>query len=347
MPNTPTIDNIINHIVFVLDASASMGGVARDLIKVTDNQIAYLAQRSKEMDQETRVTVYTFNTSGRYVASPSSSNIQCLIYDKDVLRVPSIAAHYSTAGMTPLVDASILALDDLAMTPEKYGEHSFLVYVLTDGAENASRNRPTTLLNKINGLPEHWTVATFVPNSTGVRYAQQFGFPAANIAIWDATTAAGVAEAGEKIRQTTENFMQARKSGVRGSRNLFSLETPDLKTVKTSGLQAMHFGQYRLFDVPAKQRIDQFVERQTGRGYVLGEGYYQLSKREKVQAQKKVAILTNKGELYTGSQARQLLGLPDYEVTVNPADTPDYQIFIQSTSVNRNLMPNTKLLVLS
>jgi len=341
------IDNIINHIVFVLDASASMSGVARDLIKVTDNQIAYLATRSKEMDQETRVTVYTFNTSGRFVASPSSSNISCLIYDKDVLRVPSIAEHYKDGGMTPLVDASLLALEDLAETPEKYGEHSFLVYVLTDGAENASRHRPTNLITKINGLPEHWTVATFVPNQQGITLARQYGFPEANIAIWDATTAAGIAQAGEKIRQTTENFMQARKVGVRGSRSLFSLATPDVSKVKASSLTPLGYHQYRLFDVPAKSRIDQFVESQTGRAYILGEAYYQLSKREKIQAQKKVAIMTNDRKLYVGKEARQLLGLPDYEVTVNPADTPDYTIFVQSTSVNRNLMPATKLLVMS
>ena len=41
--NTPKISNIINHIVLVLDASASMGNVARDVVKVADNQIQYLA----------------------------------------------------------------------------------------------------------------------------------------------------------------------------------------------------------------------------------------------------------------------------------------------------------------
>lgn len=329
-------ENIINHIVLVLDESSSMSYRAKDLIKVADNQIAYLATRSKELDQETRVTVYTFADTPR-----------CLIYDKDVLRMPSIANLYRPSGMTALIDATILSLDDLALTPEKYGEHSFLVYVLTDGAENRSRNRPAALSTKIASLPDHWTVAAFVPNMVGVSEAKRFGFPAANIAVWDATTAAGVAEAGEKIRQTTENFMQARKTGVRGSRNLFSLETPSLNEVAGT-LTAMHYGQYRLFDVRDASRIDNFVEAHTGRAYQLGEAYYQLSKREEIQPQKKIAILSHKSrELYTGREARVLLGLPGNHVKVSPSNHPDYDIFVQSTSVNRKLVPNTKLLVLS
>jgi outer membrane lipoprotein-sorting protein len=74
-----TISNIINHIVLVLDASSSMGPFANELVKVADKQIAYLAQRSKELDQETRITVYTFATKDYY----GSPDIRCLIYDKD------------------------------------------------------------------------------------------------------------------------------------------------------------------------------------------------------------------------------------------------------------------------
>jgi Mg-chelatase subunit ChlD len=50
--------NYINHIVMVLDMSGSMSPHARELIKVADGQIAHLARRSQELDQETRITVY-------------------------------------------------------------------------------------------------------------------------------------------------------------------------------------------------------------------------------------------------------------------------------------------------
>lgn len=348
----PQIQNIINHIVLVLDASSSMiGTAATQLVKVADNQITYLAQRSKELDQETRVTVYQFGSEGndstyRSYGSRPPSKIECLVYDKDVLRVPSISQVYHAWGNTPLIDATVLALDDLAMTPEKYGEHSFLVYVLTDGKENDSRASSTELHQKIARLPDHWTLAAFVPDQIGVHEAKRFGFPAQNIAVWDATTVAGVEEVGGTIRQATENFMQARATGVRGTRNLFSLAAPKLSEVR-SKLEALHPGQYRLYNVGSQPaRIDEFVEEQTRRAYVRGEAYYQLVKREKVQVQKKIAIMGAKG-LYVGEAARDLLGLPDYAVDVAAEDHADYDIYVQSTSNNRKLVPGQKLLVLS
>lgn len=337
------VRNIINHIVLVLDASLSMAHLSSELTKVADNQIKYLAQRSQELDQETRITVYTFNTNAR---GNRSNNIQCLIYDKDVLRVPSIATLYQCAGMTPLVDATLLALDDLALTSQKYGEHSFLVYVLTDGQENASRSNASVLTTKINQLPDNWTLATFVPDQVAVREAKQFGFPKDNIAVWDATSVAGMEDAGRRIRETTERFMQARSTGSRGVRNLFSLEDVTATDLAIADVQALNFGQFRLYDVDHKSRIDEFIEQVTGRAYRRGEGYYQLSKTETIQPQKGVAILNKQG-VFVGRDARQLLGLPDYDVRVGPNHNSDYTIFVQSTSNNRNLMPDTKLLVLS
>lgn len=329
--------NYINHIALVLDASSSMGSHASELVKVADNQIAYLAKRSKELDQETRITVYSFSTS---------NNLKCLIYDKDVLRMPSIAGLYHPSGMTALMDATMLALEDLELTPEKYGEHAFLIYVLTDGEENASRNTTVNELSKkISKLPDHWTLAAFVPDQNGVFEAKRFGFPKENISVWDTTSKRGMAEAGEVIRKTTETFMQNRTLGIRGSKNLFSLATPSIQTVAQS-LPSLHFGQYRLLDVTDTGRIDEFIEQKLRRPYKLGEAFYQLSKPEKVQAQKQVAILA-KGYVYTGAEARKLLGLPDYEVKVTPSDHPDYEIFIQSTSLNRKLVAGTKVLVLS
>jgi hypothetical protein len=320
-----------------------MEPVSKDLIKVADNQIKYLAKRSTELDQETRVTVYSFNTTG-YVGN-AKQNIECLIYDKDVLRMPSISELYSVDGATPLIDATITALDDLAMTPEKYGEHSFLVYVLTDGEENASRNKAINLTAKIGQLPDNWTLATFVPNQVSVHEAKRFGFPAQNIAVWDATTQAGVNEMGEKIRQTTETFMVNRSKGIRGTKNLFSLDTPSLDAVDQT-LKSLNWGQFRLLDVEETGRIDEFVESRLGRPYKLGEAYYQLMKPETIQPQKDVAILSKK-KLYVGHEARTLLGLPDFNVKVSPGDHPDYEVFVQSTSVNRKLIEGTKLLVMS
>lgn len=328
-----TEQNYINHIVLVLDGSLSMRSLSSSLIAVADNQIAYLAQRSRELDQETRVTVYSFN---------SRNTAKCLIYDKDVLRMPSIKNLYTTNGMTALVDAVMLSLDDLAMTPEKYGEHAFLVYVLTDGQENNSSNSPSTLKTRISRLPDHWTIAAFVPDQSGVFEAKKFGFPADNIAIWD-TSAKGVAEVGEVIRRSTDTFMTNRSSGIRGTKSLFRLKDVSATDIK-SNLHELDSNDYALFSVNTDSRIDEFMTSHTGR-FQLGKGYYQLTKTEIIQGTKQIAILFE-NRVYIGQQARTMLGLPNENVKVPPDNFKDYKIFVQSTAPNRKLLAGTDVLIL-
>lgn len=327
--------NYINHIALVIDRSGSMDHLQKQVVQVADNQIDYLAKRSKELDQETRATVYTFD-----------DRIDCVYYDKDVLRMPSISEAYRIGGATALIDATMKAIDDLSKTPELYGDHAFLVYVLTDGEENRSRTKAFELEAKIKGLPDNWTIAAFVPNQNGKFEAKKFGFPADNIAIWD-TSSKGLAEVGETIRTATDNFMTQRSVGVRGSKNLFNM-APVSKAVVAGAMPKLHPGQYRMFDVLDTGRIDEFVESKTHRAYQLGEAFYQLSKTEKVQPAKKVALYDKKTHgVYVGWEARKLLGLPDHEVKVGPTQLPDFDIFIQSTSVNRKLVAGTKVLLVS
>lgn len=330
-----TPQNYINHIVLVLDASGSMAGKTNEVIQVADEQIKYLAQRSQELDQETRITVYSF-----------ADNVQCIIYDKDVLRMPTLRGLYRPAGQTALIDATVQALDDLEETPQKYGDHAFLVYVLTDGQENASRGSAASLAGRIGRIPDNWTVAALTPDQRGVFEAKKFGFPANNIAVWDATGKDGMREAGETIRRATDTYMVNRSLGLRSSNNIFQVNTSKItpKALKTV-LGELH--DYDLIDVKSEAPIREYVEMKTRRPYVLGTAYYQLTKKEEIQAQKNVAIRDrNTGKIYSGTPARNLLGLPGYEVKVGPDFNPNYDVFVQSTSVNRKLVPGTKLLVL-
>ncbi len=327
--------NYINHVALVIDRSGSMNGLTSTVVQVVDNQISHLAKRSKELDQETRITVYTFD-----------DRIECLVYDKDVLRMPSMKGLFHPRGATALIDATLKAIDDLSHTPQLYGDHAFLTYVLTDGEENRSRATPSALEKRIQGLAENWTIAAFVPNQTGKFEAKKFGFPSDNIAIWD-TTSKGLAEVGETIRAVTDQYMTNRSVGVRGTKNLFNLSTVKTGDV-AAALPKLHPGQYRIAEVDETGPIAAFVEDLTKRAYKMGEAFYQLTKTEKVQAQKSVALRNKKtSAVYTGPSARQLLGLPDHEVKVAPASHPDFDIFIQSTSVNRKLVAGTKLLLIS
>jgi len=345
-----TNENYINHIALVIDASSSMlyNGHSAEVVQVADNLISHLAMRSKELDQETRITVYNF-----------ADNVTCMIYDKDVLRLPSIKDLYRASGNTALIDATNKSLDDLEKTAQLYGDHAFLVYVLTDGEENASnagqrrqltrqeyQRLPGLLKQRLDKLPENWTVAAFVPNQHGVFEAKRFGFPADNISVWDPSDNKGMAEVGRVIRETTDSYFAGRAKGVRGTRTLFSTSVDALnkETVKDANLKPLAKGSYDVLKVNADATIRDFVESQ-GQTWVKGNAYYQLTKTETIQGYKGIAIRNKKsGRFYTGAQVRDLLGLSDNDERVKPDKNPEYEVFVQSTSVNRRLLAGTKVL---
>ncbi|MFH9725436.1 vWA domain-containing protein [Streptomyces sp. NPDC017254] len=340
--------NYINHVALVLDGSSSMSHLSRKVVEVADQQIAYLARRSRELDQETRVTVYVF-----------ADKVECVIYDKDVLRMPSLKQLYRVGGMTALLAAALKSQRELAQTAQLYGDHSFLTFVLTDGQENASHRCPDSPTRNRRELVEavaemiatqedNWTLAVLVPDQTGKREAMQGGFPKDNIAIWDATSAQGLEEAGQVIQEATEKFMVGRTKGIRGSRAVFSTgaEAVNKDTVKAAGLTPVDASKYQLIPVARDAAIREWVT-ESGHTYRTGGAFYQLSKPEKIQARKQIAVLEKKtDQVFTGPQARTLLGLPDAEARVRPDQNDDFTIFVQSTSVNRKLVPNTRLLLM-
>ncbi|WP_327135310.1 VWA domain-containing protein [Streptomyces sp. NBC_01343] len=340
--------NYINHVALVLDASSSMSHLSGKVVEVADQQIAYLARRSQELDQETRVTVYVF-----------ADKVECVIYDKDVLRMPSLKQLYRAGGMTALLAATLKSQRELAQTAQLYGDHSFLTFVLTDGQENASHRCPDApsrsardlvqaVATMIETQQDNWTLAVLVPDQMGKREAMQCGFPKDNIAIWDATSTQGLEEAGQVILKATENFMVGRTKGIRGTKAVFSTgaEVVNKETIAAAGLTPVDPSQYQLVSVARNAAIREWVI-ECGQNYRTGCAFYQLSKSERIQARKQIAVLEKKtDQVYTGPEARALLGLPDAEVRVKPDHNDDFTIFVQSTSVNRKLVPNTRLLVM-
>lgn len=335
--------NYINHVAFVFDASYSMNPYQRELISVADDLTGHLARRSTELDQETRITSYTFNDLGYGAARP---NIQCVFYDKDALRMPSIKDYYKPDGGTPLLDATLKAIDDLEKTPQLYGDHAFLLWVLSDGDENRSKpGAQQQLERKLATLPGNWTTAILVPDMKGRRLAERFGFPADNIAIWEPTSGAGVARGGDMVRQATDTFMTSRASGIRGTRSLFStgVEAVNAQTVKS--LTPMPPSSYMMTVVLEDSPVRDWCEK-NGVPFRLGNCYYQLIKTETIQPQKSLLIHEKKtGHVYGGREARDLVGLPSMTVRVKPDQNPEYDIFVQSTSTNRKMLTGQKILV--
>lgn len=342
------ISNIINHIVFCVDKSSSMTPLASAVIDVMDRQVKSLAEESKKMDQETRVTVYVFDNS-----------IRNLVWDKDVLRLPSIRNLYHPGGGTALIDATMTSIRELRLTPEIHGNHSYLLFVLTDGEEMHSvRFTSAQLAAEIGSLPESWTVAALVPNVLAVRHAKNYGFPAGNIMVWDATSEQGVEQAGQTVTAATSNYMSMRSTGVTNTKNLFNLDPNAVNTssIKAAGLTPLDATKYMLVPVvpnrnkwPEDKIVVSDYIRDAGLQFHLGNCFYQFVARSvKVQGNKQLALVSKKdSKVYTGPQVRQLIGLPDQDVSIKRGSIhPEYDLFIQSTAPNRHLVPGTKVLVL-
>lgn len=341
--------NIINHFILLVDESLSMSHLRDTTVRVFDGFIARLAGSSRENGQETRVTVYFFN---------SHDTERCVIYDMDVLRVPSLAGMYDPRGNTALLRTFLLAVKDLRLIPQQYGDHSFAVFGFTDGQENDS-HRPrhsfaaqAAIISEVGKIiaaaPENETYGLFVPDQLGVMNAKRFGFPAANISVWDPTSDKGMEDAVEFLGDIADAFMEGRSRGVRGysassGGGLFKLRDFSAADVQAA-LKPMAPGEYVLLNVTERQQIRDLVRSAAG-SYQRGRAYYQFMKRETIQSDKEIAVELD-GQIYSGASARSLLGLPDREVKVSPDHKAGCTIFVQSNSVNRTMIPGTRLLLL-
>jgi hypothetical protein len=334
----PPVTDTINHVMFVIDASASMRDIEAEVVKVTDRQVKDLADLSQQLDQETRVSVYVF-----------SEGVWCLFYDKDVLRLPSLAGKYRTVTNTALIDATVETQAELAQTATLHGDHAFLVYVITDGAENASKLRGPDLQRMLKGLPDNWTVACLVPNQSAKFTAEKYGFARGNIQIWDATSEAGMREAGRVMRDSTAGYMTARASGLKSTTGLFSMDSTVVNH-KTVTANLKELTGFRVERVKQGQPavIKEFIESLRPKvPFVQGANYFPLIKRERINDSKEILVRhIMSGKIYGGPQARTLVGLPDTgEVSVSPQPNSEFEIFVQSSSLNRKLIPGHDLLI--
>lgn len=340
--------NLTNHVFLALDGSLSMDHLESAVVEVADGLVRDLADLSQKMQQETRVSIYLFG-----------SEVRCLVWDMDVLRLPSIRALYRINGNTALCAATVLAIRDHQMIPTHYGDHAVLGFVITDGEENWSRHNPVhSLRNAERVMPgmiasagENWTIAALVPNTMAILKAKAHGFPAGNIEKWDASSRRGVEAVGERITSVTESWMTGRASGVRGTNNVFDVSAArvNAQTVKAA-LEPLPGSRFRIVPVTDDSQMDQICAAH-GLEYVNGDCFYDLHKPEDINGKKRIIVVEKATDIaYTGDGARDLIGLPPLgtpgKVHVVPTKNPDYHIFVMSTAPNRKPRAGHRALIM-
>lgn len=331
-------DKIVNHVLIVVDASGSMHSHSASVRRQLDELHADLKESSSELDQETRLTLYTFDDT-----------VRCLAFDTDVLRLPSLGNLYKvTGGMTALHDATAIAIDDMLTTSTLYGNHAFLAYVITDGLENASQFTDwETVAQRIKVLDDRWTIAAFVPDPRARRQAEAMGIPIDNIALWAANSRTGFDDASKVMRSATRGYMTARASGVTSTRSLFSTGEQAVNTATVqAALNPLETGTYAMLrnSTAETHEMKAFVEF-NGLRYRHGTHFYQLgSSRALIQPTKSIVVVNKKTlRAYSDStpgspRVRDLIGLSHTErVSVSAEANREFFIFVQSTATNRHV----------
>lgn len=342
---TDRSNRLINHVEFDIDSSSSI--LHYDLTyavkEAVERQAKYLADISNKYDQETRLTMYTF-----------ADSIQVVEYEIDIIRAVQrgeVLKGYKPGGNTALIDVALQGLDDLAKTATIYGNHAFLKYVFTDGEENRSKRSKYELKERLQSLPDNWTVGILVPNQRAADNARSFGFPENNIQEWD-VTAAGVAKVSARVEQATAQWFEGRSRGVVGTRSLFTIDTKAVDNAVMAGkLIPLDTTWFKMFTVKRKTSAAEFSAFYMNE-YVRGRVFYQLTARkpegEDVQPEKKILLRHNTtGVVFGPEGTRHVLGLPENGTTVRikPNMNRDYTVFVQSTAPNRALWPEDDVII--
>lgn len=329
-------NKIVNHVIFALDRSGSMQRRISQVERVYAESINKIRATADSMGQETRVSLYYFDQV-----------VDKIKINSDIKTDSGILHLFFARGMTAMRDAAARAIVDHQVFVDVQGEdHTFLVYVVTDGEDNASKVAPHELAKRIADNIKDFTMVALVPDSTAAHYAKLSGFPAGNIQIWDVNAEKGFEEVGEAFSTSYQTYTTLRSQGVRSSSTIFQTQASSLTKadLKKAGLQEV---KGTLHHAQKDQVIKDFVEKVTGVPYVKGQAFYELSKTELVQGGKEIVIVHKGSDLkrYGGAEARQILGLGVYDMKVKPGDHGDWRIFVQSTSLNRKIIAGTSIFI--
>lgn len=334
-----------NYIGISRDHSGSMRSIAHVASKDYNSKIDSIRDATLANNQDTIVSVVKCGHG-------SSATVHREIVNSNVTALKPLTSYQADAPGTPLLDSVGDLIEQFEAVSDKDDPNvSFLVMAITDGQENCSRKyNPRTLAAKIAQLTatDRWTFVFRVPRNH-TRYLTSLGIPAGNILEWDQTER-GVGVAAQRDAEAFTEYFKGRSSGLKSTNKFYS----DLSNVTSSDVAVA------LKDISAEvvilpvgvndnqSLIRPFIEARTGQPMKRGAGFYQLTRTEPiVQDYKKILIRDKTTQsVYEGAAARQMLGLPTYgNIRLVPGNHGNFDIFIQSTSVNRKLASGTNLIV--
>jgi len=326
-----------------------MHPIAEETRKMFNQQLNNLHAAETKFVQKTFLTLIKFGHKYENMLNYQRKPAVEVIYDNMPLASVAHLPTYPTHCDTPLWDATGLAVETLSMAMD--GDNAllrnaaYIVMVLTDGQENRSSiYNIRTIKNVMSArqATDRWTITFLVPPGHKQSIVN-LGVPAGNITEWEATTK-GVETVSTAITNGFSGYYTARAAGKNKVNDFF---TTDLSKVTSKDLDKLQdlSGRIKGWTVDKEVPIKEFIETHNGGEFFLGAAFYTLMKTETIQANKEIMVAEKgKKKVFGGKEARDLLKLPNYEVKVKPGNHAYFDIFVQSTSVNRKLVRGTRVL---
>lgn len=273
--------------------------------------------------------------------------------------VTQITSYVANGSSTPLFDAvgqmiqllqNAKSADDGVNGWNLDQETAFLLIVITDGQENASKiwyaNNLRSEIDRLQAT-DKWTFVFRVPPGYKTSLVNKLRVHEGNVVEWEQSEQ-GLAASTIQTTSAIRSYASMRASGATSTDRFYANVTHIAdKEIKNYLTDISH--RVTVFEVPRSamgKEIRPFVEQNLGLQYVVGSAYYQLSKTETIQPQKQLILRNDDGKFYSGGDARRLMGIPtDRSFKIVPGNLGGKKLFIQSTSVNRHLMGDTQLVI--
>lgn len=333
-----------NYIGISRDHSGSMESLRKVAAQDYNTLITTIKEATLAEKQDTIVSVVKCGTGPKALVQRE------IVYSTASMLQPLTAAQYDTEGpSTPLFDSVGELIQLLSAAPDANDPNvSFIIMVVTDGGENASTVWKSKLGQKIRELimTDRWTFTFRVPKG-GSQYLVNLGIPSGNIYEWDPFSKGSMEQSTLATQHAVRSFYTGRTAGIKSTNTFYA----NMSAVTSTDVRAnMKDISHEVTKHPVKNdgiAIKDFVEQELRVPYALGHAFYQLTKREKAVQEYKQFCIFDKAtsRIYAGKSARALLGLPTFgTIALAPSDHQNYDIFIQSNSVNRKLVGNTSLL---
>lgn len=337
-----------NYIGISRDHSASMQSLAKTAARDYNAVIATIKEEAEGAGQDTIVSVVKCGVNGHQYAGGVGVQREAINSSISVLKPLAESAYDTRGNGTPLWDSIGDLIEQFEAMPDANDSNvCFLVTAITDGEENRSNKwNSSRLMEKMRKLQatDRWTFVFRVPRGYA-RSLTNIGIPAGNILEWETTTQ-GLEISTTATREAFRGYYKGIASGTK-STDKFYTNIADLTPKQIKKALVDISTQVNLWSVDKDSAIKPFCEAKLGGSMVKGAAFYQLTKTEsEVQDYKQIIIRDKKsGAVYTGGAARDMLGLPHQGMArVAPGDHGNYDVFLQSTSINRKLPAGTQLM---